>query len=162
MYAIRSYYDLASYFDTVHHRLLIKCVRKRICDKRFLNLLWRIIKAGHVDEGLFRASTTGVPQGGVISPLLSNIMLNEFDQWLEGKYLSSNHQVQDPIDGVVLKRSKGVITSYSIHYTKLYDQFAEYARQNYGVEIEQGRFEKKSYQAGKFDAVVLFNSYNFV
>ncbi len=80
--------DLASYFDTVHHRLLMKCVRKRICDKRFLNLLWRIIKAGHVDEGLFRAATTGVPQGGVISPLLSNIMLNEFDQWLEKKYLS--------------------------------------------------------------------------
>ena len=81
--------DLASYFDTVHHRLLMKCVRKRICDKRFLDLLWRIIKAGHVDEGLFRASTTGVPQGGVISPLLSNIMLNEFDQWLDKKYLSS-------------------------------------------------------------------------
>ncbi len=80
--------DLASYFDTVHHRLLMKCVRKRICDKRFLDLLWCIIKAGHVDEGLFRASTTGVPQGGVISPLLSNIMLNEFDQWLDKKYLS--------------------------------------------------------------------------
>lgn len=73
--------DLASYFDTVHHRLLMKCVRRRICDKRFPNLLWRIIKAGHVDDGLFRAATTGVPhQGGVISPLLSNIMLNEFDQ----------------------------------------------------------------------------------
>jgi len=81
--------DLASYFDTVHHRLLMKCVRKRICDQRFLQLLWRVIQAGHVDKGLFRASTTGVPQGGVISPLLSNIMLNEFDQWLNGKYLSN-------------------------------------------------------------------------
>jgi retron-type reverse transcriptase len=43
--------DLASYFDTVHHRLLMKCVRKRIQDQRFLNLLWRMIKAGHVDQG---------------------------------------------------------------------------------------------------------------
>jgi group II intron reverse transcriptase/maturase len=81
--------DLASYFDTVHHRLLMKYVRKRIRDARFLSLLWRFIKAGHVDKGLFRAASEGVPQGGVISPLLSNIMLNEFDQWLEAKYLSN-------------------------------------------------------------------------
>ena len=79
--------DLASYFDTVHHKLLMKCVKKRIRDTRFLSLLWRFIKAGHIDKGLFRAASEGVPQGGVISPLLSNIMLNEFDQWLEGKYL---------------------------------------------------------------------------
>ncbi len=81
--------DLASYFDTVHHKLLMKCVRRRIRDVRFLSLLWRFIKAGHVDQGLFQAASYGVPQGGVISPLLSNIMLNEFDQWLENKYLSN-------------------------------------------------------------------------
>lgn len=81
--------DLASYFDTVHHKLLLKYVRKRICDQRFLALLWQVIKAGHVDQGLFCASSEGVPQGGVISPLLSNIMLNEFDQWLEAKYLNN-------------------------------------------------------------------------
>jgi RNA-directed DNA polymerase len=80
--------DLASYFDTVHHRLLLRCLRKRIRDQRFLKLLWRMIKAGHVDRGLFCAASEGVPQGGVISPLLSNIMLHEFDQWLEAKYLS--------------------------------------------------------------------------
>ena len=80
--------DLSSYFDTVHHKLLLKCVRKRICDSRFLALLWRFIKAGHVDKGVFRAASEGVPQGGVLSPLLSNIMLNEFDQWLDEKYLS--------------------------------------------------------------------------
>jgi RNA-directed DNA polymerase len=80
--------DLASYFDTVHHKLLMKCVRKRICDQRFLDLLWRILKAGSIDQGLFRAAHEGVPQGGVLSPLLSNIMLHEFDKWLETKYLS--------------------------------------------------------------------------
>ncbi len=80
--------DLASYFDTVHHKLLMKYMRKRIRDDRFLSLLWRFMKAGHVDRGLFCAANKGVPQGGVISPLLSNIVLNEFDQWLEMKYLS--------------------------------------------------------------------------
>lgn len=80
--------DLASYFDTVHHKLLLKCVRKRITDSRFVDLLWRILKAGHIDKGLFSASSEGVPQGGVLSPLLSNIMLHEFDRWMEVNYLN--------------------------------------------------------------------------
>jgi group II intron reverse transcriptase/maturase len=57
--------DLASYFDTVHHKLLMKCCRKRIRDRRFLDLIWRMIKAGHIDRNLFRAASEGVPQGGV-------------------------------------------------------------------------------------------------
>ena len=80
--------DLSSYFDTVHHRLLMKCVRKRISCQRFNELLWRFIKAGHIERNLFCATSEGVPQGGVISPLLSNIMLNEFDQYLDQCYLS--------------------------------------------------------------------------
>lgn len=95
--------DLSSYFDTVHHRLLMKAVRRRISDARFMSLPWKTIKAGHVDVGLFRAASEGVPQGGVISPLLSNIMLNEFDQYLNKRYLSGkarkdcwywNHSIQ--------------------------------------------------------------------
>ena len=80
--------DLSSYFDTVHHKLLMSCVRKRISCKRFNDLLWSFIKAGHIDRNLFFATNKGVPQGGVISPLLSNIMLHEFDQYLESLYLS--------------------------------------------------------------------------
>ncbi|HIF9438525.1 TPA: group II intron reverse transcriptase/maturase [Photobacterium damselae] len=80
--------DLASYFDTVHHRLLMRCVRNRISCNGFNTLLWRFIKAGHVERNLFCATSEGVPQGGVISPLLSNIMLNEFDQYLNQRYLS--------------------------------------------------------------------------
>lgn len=80
--------DLASYFDTVHHKLLLKCVRRRIADKRFVALLMCILKSGHIDNGLFMASSEGVPQGGVLSPLLSNIMLHEFDLWMEKNFLS--------------------------------------------------------------------------
>ncbi len=80
--------DLASYFETVHHRLLLRGIRKRVADQRFLALLWKFIKAGCVDRDLFRATSEGVPQGGVISPLLSNIMLHEFDAWMERNYLS--------------------------------------------------------------------------
>lgn len=66
----------------------MKCVRKRMSCNGFLDLLWRFIKSGHVERNLFCATHQGVPQGGVISPLLSNIMLNEFDQYLHQRYLS--------------------------------------------------------------------------
>ncbi len=71
----------------------MKCVRKHIRDACFLSLLWRFIKADHVDQGLFRAASDGVPQGGVVSPLLTNIMPDEFDQRLGNKYLSNNDLV---------------------------------------------------------------------
>jgi RNA-directed DNA polymerase len=80
--------DLASYFDTVHHKILMKCIRRRVCDKRLLDLIWQFLKAGHIDKGLFCAASLGVPQGGVFSPLCANIMLHEFDNWLEAKYLN--------------------------------------------------------------------------
>lgn len=80
--------DLSSYFDTVHHRLLMQAVRRRIRDRRFLALLYRFIKAGHVDRQLFCAAHQGVPQGGVLSPLLSKIMLHELDRWMDAQYLS--------------------------------------------------------------------------
>lgn len=74
--------DLASYFDTVHHRLLLKGIRKRIVDQRFLALLWKFIKAGCVDRDLFRAASEGVPQGGVISPCYpTSCCMNSMRGW---------------------------------------------------------------------------------
>jgi group II intron reverse transcriptase/maturase len=61
--------DLSSYFDTVHHQLLMTCVRKRISCNRFTDLLWRFIKAGHIDRNLFCATSKGVPQGGLCKAL---------------------------------------------------------------------------------------------
>jgi group II intron reverse transcriptase/maturase len=52
--------DLSSYFDTVHHKLLMSCVRKRISCDRFNTLLWRFMKAGHIERNLFCATSQGV------------------------------------------------------------------------------------------------------
>jgi len=86
--------DLSSYFDTVHHKLLIRSVKRRINDRRFINLLWLFLKAGHVDKRIFHVSSEGVPQGGVISPLLSNIVLHEFDLFMARHYTGQKARYQ--------------------------------------------------------------------
>ncbi|MBO0793959.1 MAG: group II intron reverse transcriptase/maturase [Ktedonobacteraceae bacterium] len=75
--------DLKSYFDTVHHGLLLTILRKKIADERLLELIHRFLKAGYVEDWCWHETWSGVPQGGVLSPLLSNVMLHEFDQYME-------------------------------------------------------------------------------
>lgn len=86
--------DLSCYFDTVHHKLLIRCLKRRINDKRVINLIWLFLKAGHVDKRIFQVSSEGVPQGGVISPLLSNIVLHEFDRFMAQHYTGKKARYQ--------------------------------------------------------------------
>jgi RNA-directed DNA polymerase len=73
--------DLKSYFDTVHHRKLLSILKRRIADKDLLDLIWKFLKAGVMDHGLFAKTETGLPQGAIISPLLSNASLHALDTW---------------------------------------------------------------------------------
>ncbi len=80
-------------FDTVHHRKLLSILKQRIADKDILDLIWKFLKAGVMEFGLFARTETGVPQGGVMSPLLANVYLNEFDKWAEAKWnLTANEK----------------------------------------------------------------------
>ena len=88
--SIKHYYviegDLQSYFDTVHHRTLMKLLRRRLKDRALLDLIWKFLKSGVMEGGLFARTESGVPQGGVISPLLANVYLNEFDKWAAAQW----------------------------------------------------------------------------
>ena len=72
--------DLSKCFDTLDHELILKFVRKRITDGSILNLIKQFLTSGVMIGSTFESSELGSPQGGVISPLLSNIYLDEFDQ----------------------------------------------------------------------------------
>ncbi len=85
----RSYYpiavdaDLSKFFDTVNHNLLMRCVAKRVKDKRVLKLIRKYLQAEVIVDGQSKQVRMGVPQGGPLSPLLANILLDELDKELE-------------------------------------------------------------------------------
>ncbi len=77
--------DLAKFFDEVNHDKLMSKIAGRVKDKKLLMLIRRYLQAGIMEGGVVRASGKGTPQGSPLSPLLSNIVLNEMDKELEGR-----------------------------------------------------------------------------
>lgn len=75
--------DIRGCFDNVNHQMLIDILSKRIKDNRFLDLIWKALRAGYMEKRTFKNSLIGTPQGSVISPILTNIYLNEFDSWVQ-------------------------------------------------------------------------------
>jgi RNA-directed DNA polymerase len=87
--------DIASYFDTIPHRRLIKAVKKRVADRKIRDLLWKFLRAGVLYQGTIKETLTGTPQGGIVSPLLANIYLHNLDRYMESKYLTLDQHVRE-------------------------------------------------------------------
>ena len=79
--------DLSKFFDRVQHDVLMSRVARRIKDKRLLTLIGRYLRAGVLVEGVLQPTEVGSPQGGPLSPLLSNILLDDLDKELERRGL---------------------------------------------------------------------------
>ena len=77
--------DLEKFFDTVSHSKLIEVLSRTVKDGRVVSLIHRYLNAGVINRGKYEPSRLGVPQGGPLSPMLSNIMLNELDKELESR-----------------------------------------------------------------------------
>lgn len=75
--------DIRGCFDNIDHNLLLDLLSRNIHDNRFLKLVRGMLKAGYMEDWIYHQTFSGTPQGGVISPLLSNIVLNELDKFVE-------------------------------------------------------------------------------
>ncbi len=75
--------DIAQCFDKLSHELLIETLKEHIHDGRFIRLMQELLDAGYMEDWTYNQTLSGVPQGGVISPLLSNILLDKLDKFVE-------------------------------------------------------------------------------
>jgi group II intron reverse transcriptase/maturase len=76
--------DISQCFDDIDHEILIGTLRKKIKDERFISLIKKFLKAGYLDiDRVLKNSLAGTPQGGIISPILSNVYLHELDEYIE-------------------------------------------------------------------------------
>ena len=110
--------DIKGCFDNIDHRALEKLLKRQVKDQNIIGLYWKAVNAGYVNNGnLERHSLTGVPQGGVLSPLLSNVYLHELDKFVET--LKVKHQQsfnrrgskQNPVYTAKLKELKELRTA---------------------------------------------------
>lgn len=95
--------DLAKYFDTLNHEVLMNLLHRQIRDGRVLRLIKKYLKSGVLENGIVCETEEGSPQGGPLSPMLANIYLNEFDWEMESRKV---RMVRYADDIVVFARSK--------------------------------------------------------
>ncbi len=98
--------DIEAFFDRIDHRVLMSLLEKRISDRRMLKLLRQMLQAGVLEGGVLTPTDQGVPQGGVISPLLANVALNELDRFWEGQCCYLGRLIRYADDFVILCRKE--------------------------------------------------------
>lgn len=75
--------DIKGFFDNIDHKIMIGILSKRIKDEKFLRLINKFLRAGYMEEWQYHNTYSGTPQGGIISPILANIYLDEFDKYMQ-------------------------------------------------------------------------------
>jgi group II intron reverse transcriptase/maturase len=109
--------DIKGCFDNINHRILLKkCYKIGIHDKRILALIKQMLKAGYIENDLYHLTQLGTPQGGIISPLLANIYLNNFDWTIGRMYQTPKQRCKNiEMDRLRLRRN-GTQPKYLIRY----------------------------------------------
>ncbi len=141
--------DIRSFFDTIDHVWLMKCVERRIADPRMLRLIRRWLRAGVSEEGEWSRTEVGTPQGSVISPLLSNIYLHHvLDEWV-----SQWRKKQARGDVIIVRYADDVVMGFQYRHeaerflAALRERFAEYGLELHNEKtrlIEFGRFAESN------------------
>jgi len=78
-------FDIEGFFNNMDHEIMIRLLEKKIDDRRFIKLIRGMLKAGYIEEWKYNPTYSGTPQGGIISPILSNIYLHELDTYAKTK-----------------------------------------------------------------------------
>ncbi|QDZ77431.1 RNA-dependent DNA polymerase, partial [Bacillus cereus] len=120
--------DIKGCFDNIDHHILVNILKEKIQDEKFIRLIWKLLRAGYMEFGTFANSLVGTPQGGLVSPILANVYLNELDnkaEELKKKFNKGLAKQRNPEYGRIsskrgyyLKKNGGKATPYIKELTK--------------------------------------------
>ena len=109
--------DIKGCFDNINHRLLLKKLwRIGIHDKRVIKIISQMLKAGYVEKEMLRETNEGFPQGGILSPLLSNIYLNDFDWYVGRQYMEPHRRCKHKCNDTRRLKWSGITPKYNFRY----------------------------------------------
>ena len=142
--------DFSNFFNTIAHKKLMRMLEKKITDYKFLGLVRRFLKSPTLVEGKRNTTTCGTPQGGLMSPILANIYLNEVvDQWFLENYASYSNTIVRYADDAVFFFKK------EDDAKKFLKDFKERVS-SYGLIINEDKSKAFSFKKSEF------NSFNFL
>jgi group II intron reverse transcriptase/maturase len=127
--------DIAACFDRLNHQVLLDILRESFHDEPFIRLIGELLKAGYLEDWRFNATLSGTPQGGVVSPILSNIYLDRLDKYVERTLIPAN--------------TKGKIRRRNPQYDKL--QQREYGLRKRGRREEARELKRQMRQIPSMD-----------
>ena len=109
--------DIKGCFDNINHRILLKKIwRIGIHDKRVIKMIQQMLKAGYIESGLMNDTEIGTMQGGILSPLLSNVYLNDFDWYVGRMYMEPHRQCKHKGNDTRRLKYSGVTPKYNFRY----------------------------------------------
>lgn len=117
--------DISDCFGSIDHEILIRIMEKKIDDNRFLRLIKNLLKSGYIDYWKYNSTLSGCPQGGILSPLLSNIYMDILDQFVE--------------QHLIPKYTFGTKRAENKEYVQLKNQIRKFQRQENWVKIKEIR-----------------------
>jgi group II intron reverse transcriptase/maturase len=120
--------DVKACFDEISHEAILGCVREKVMDNKFLDLLCRLLKAGVDVDGTVHPTLKGVPQGGVVSPLLANAVLNKLDWFLHSKGLHGQARQKAAKEGRPNIRFARYADDWCVFLTRSHKRHAEKLR----------------------------------
>jgi len=142
--------DLSKCFDTLDHEIIIGTIRRKITDGSILKLIRKFLESGVMTENGWEESEVGSPQGGVISPLIANIYLNEFDQFMKGR----GHRIVRYADDILILTRSGKAAKNAL------EQATRYLEQDLKLTVNRDKTHVTNGNVGvKFLGVVIHTGY---
>lgn len=136
--------DIHACFDSFDHHVLIELLKKRIDDEAFIQLIWKFLKAGYMEQWTFDRTYSGVPQGSGVSPVLCNIYLNELDRYMEKYAQEFNTKAQRKRFSAAYKSSVSRTYRYRKAGREIWDELSPEERKVRSKTLKKLEMEEKS------------------